>query len=95
MTDDRQTTRPIYWKHWLARMGLHCTFCRFDGRFAGTPEMGNPEPGTNAPSLVLLLTADCNPVEHKAAFIAKQRAAFRRHIAAEHPALMGHVKWSR
>jgi len=84
-----------YWQHYLARQRLHCTLCRFDGRNVGDPNMGNPPPGVNAPSLILLPTKDCNPLSHRVAFVAKQRAAFMRHVRIEHPDYFDRIRWHR
>jgi hypothetical protein len=84
-----------YWQTWLARQRLHCTLCRFDGPHAGKASMGNPPPGENAPSLVLLPTPECNPVTSKLLFITRQRAAFRRHVRECHPAWEDRIRWSR
>ena len=84
-----------YWKHYTARQRLHCTLCRFDGENVGRADMGNSPDGTNAPSLILMPTPECNPIKHGAAFTAKQRAAFKRHVRELHPSFYDRIAWSR
>jgi len=57
--------------------------------------MGNSPAGVNAPSLVLMPTPECNPLQHGAVFATKQRAAFRRHVRALHPEWESRIRWSR
>jgi len=74
------TTTAPYWLDYLARERTMCSICKsVDG--AGWVRIGDPIP------------RDFQRPGRLAAFRAKQKAAFRRHVAALHPDLK--VRWTR
>jgi hypothetical protein len=69
-----------YWLDYLCRERTMCSICKsIDG--AGWVRIGDPIP------------ADIQRRGRKAIFRARQRAAFRRHVAEFHPTLR--VRWAR
>ena len=93
----------IYWYNLLTRDHMYCTMCYRDAQLAWVAETaaGQAHPPGREPWVRIADTAwfaagttAFNP-RTRAAYIAKLKAAFRRHVAEVHPVLPFTIGWSR
>jgi len=71
--------RAPWWRDYLTRERTMCSLCAVNGK--GWVRIGDPIP------------PDVQRRGRMAAFVTRQRAAFRRHVADVHPTLR--VRWAR
>lgn len=94
----------IYWYNLLTREHMFCTMCYRDAQLAFIAETkaGLPHPPEREPWVRIANPewfsheglSMSNP-RTRASYIAKLKAAFRRHVTEVHPVLPFQIGWSR